>query len=374
MSLRPSRSSARLLGVLLGVLALAACPPGAGASPRASAAASAGPFAGTALWIATVTPGQSGEQLAASATQAGVHTLFVKAADGSTPAPQFSATLVSGVRAAGVRVCGWTFAYGQNPGGEAAAAIAAVRAGAQCLVVDAEGQYDGLYGAAQQYVHALRAALGSRFPIALAGQAEVFQHPAFPYSVFLGPGAFNVDLPQIYWRDLGVSVDAAFAATFPGNEIYGRPIAPVGQLYGTPGVAEVARFRALSRSYGAPGMSFFDLESAPAADLLSLTLAAPRLRAHAFAPLTLHAGADSDQVVWAQELLDGAGAHLPIGGFFGAQTARALAHFQLRRHLRATGVLDSATWRMLLRGHARVPSWAAAPPDSARLAVGAGAA
>lgn len=77
-------------------------------------------------------------------------------------------------------------------------------------------------GAAQLFVRTLRSQLGSRFSIALAGQAEVLQHPTFPYSVFLGPGGFNFDLPQIYWLD------------------------------------------------GSPGVSFFDLDSARPDELASL--------------------------------------------------------------------------------------------------------
>jgi peptidoglycan hydrolase-like protein with peptidoglycan-binding domain len=82
-------------------------------------------------------------------------------------------------------------------------------------------------------------------------------------------------------------------------------------------------------------------------------------------PSTVRPGADGDEVLWAQELLDGAGAHLPIGGFYGAQTARAVAAFQARHRLRRSGALDAATWHALLRVHPRVPSWGARPPDSA---------
>jgi hypothetical protein len=197
-----------LLVVALALGAAATCSPGLAAETSVPA-----PFTGTALWVTQIPVAQTGQQLAAEAAAAGVRTLYVKAAEGSSPEAQFSAALVSEMRAAGASVCAWTFAYGQNPWGEAAAAVAAVRDGAQCLVVDAEGQYDKLYGAAQLFVRTLRAQLGAGFPIALAGEAEILRHPTFPYSVFLGPGAFNVFLPEIYWLELGVSVDAAYAAT-----------------------------------------------------------------------------------------------------------------------------------------------------------------
>ncbi len=341
---------------------------------HASALPASSPFAGTALWIAQVAqvPGQvSPEQLATQARTAGVHTLYVKGADGSTPDSQFTPALAGALQTGGISVCAWTFAYGLNPAGEAAAAVAAVRNGAQCLVVDAEGQYDGRYGAAQTFVRSLRSQLGSKFPIGLAGQAEVLQHPTFPYSVFLGPGGFNFDLPQIYWLDLHQSVAAAYATTIGSNSIYGRQVLPVGQLYGAPAPPEVARFRSLAGAYGLSGASFFDLESAQPGQIASFALAPPRLSRRSANPPILRAGADGDEIVWAQELLNGAGARLPVGGFFGAQTANALAHFQARHHLRANGALGPATWKALLRLHAREPSWATSAPDSALVQPGA---
>jgi hypothetical protein len=320
------------------------------------------PFAGAALWVTQIPAAQTGQQLVAEAAGAGVRTLYVKAAEGSSPEAQFSAALVGEMRSAGATVCAWTFAYGQSPSAEAAAAVAAVHDGAQCLVVDAEGQYDKLYGAAQLFVRTLRSQLGAGFPIGLAGEAEILRHPTFPYSVFLGPGGFNVFLPEIYWLELGVSADAAFAATIGGDSLYGRAVLPVGQLFGSPTAAEVTRFRALARAFGSPGLSFFDLDSAQPQALAALSAPLPRLARKAILAPTLHAGACGDEIVQAQELLDAAGAHLPVGGFFGAETARAVASFQSRHRLAPSGVLGPATWRALLRLHPREPSWASAPP------------
>ena len=356
---KPKMSVARLglaIGIALWIGALApACGLAASSSvPR--------PFVGTALWVNQLTPGESGGELLAAAAPAGVRTLYVKAAEGSTPEPQFSTALVSEMRAAGATVCAWTFANGRDPSAEASAAVAAVHAGAQCLVVDAESQYDKLYGAAQLFVRALRSQLGTGFPIGLASEAEVSEHPTFPYSVFLGPGGFNVALPQIYWLELGVSVDAAYAATIGGNSIYGRPILPVGQLYNAPTPAEVTRFRTLAHAYGALGSSFFDLAHAQPQTLLALRAPPPRLARRTPVAPTLRAGACGDEIVQAQELLNASGAQLLVGGFFGDETARAVAAFQARHRLPPNGVLGPATWSALLRLHPREPSWATGPP------------
>jgi hypothetical protein len=326
------KTTLRIVGIALALSILLPA-----ATLAAGASSVPAPFAGTALWVTQIPAAQTGQQLVADAAVPGVRTLYVKAAEGSTLEAQFSAALVSEMRAAGATVCAWTFAYGQNPSAEAAAAVAAVHDGAQCLVVDAEGQYDKLYGAAQLFVRALRSQLGAGFPIGLAGEAEILRHPTFPYSVFLGPGGFNVFLPEIYWL-------------------------PVGQIFGAPTAAEVTRFRALARAYRSPGLSFFDLDGAPPQALAALSAPGPRLSHRAVVAPTVHAGACGDEIVQAQELLDAAGAHLPVGGYFGAETARAVASFQVRHRLPPGGVLGPATWRALLRLHPREPSWANAPP------------
>jgi Putative peptidoglycan binding domain len=354
----------RRLAALLAPAAIAALAPGgAGAAPQRVPAV----FRGEALWVREVSAGESGRELAARAAAAGVRTLYVKAGDGVRPEPQFTAALLTEIRSAGASVCAWTFAYGSEPAAEAAVAAGAVSNGAQCLVIDAEGEYDGLYRPAQLFVGDLRSRVGAGFPIGLASQAEVTQHPAFPYSVFLGPGGFNVVLPQIYWLDFGGGVEHAYSATMGANSIYGRPILPVGQLYNSPQPRELQQFRALAGAYASPGMSFFDLDVAQPQELAALASPLHPLPRRRVAAPTIHPGADGDEIVRAQELLNTAGAHLPVGGFYGAETTHAVASFQAHHHLPPTGLLTAGTWRALLRFTAREPSWADGPPASARL-------
>ena len=82
---------------------------------------------------------------------------------------------------------------------------------------------------------------------------------------------------MIYWLDFGVSVDAAYAATIGAELDLRAPDPAVGQLYGSPTPAELPRFRALARAYGAPGSSFFDLDSAQPQELAALAAPAPEL-------------------------------------------------------------------------------------------------
>ncbi len=76
--------------------------------------------------------------------------------------------------------------------------------GADCLVIDAEAEYEGRYGAADTYVDKLRHAIGRHFPTALSSFPYVDYHPSFPYSVFLGKGGARFNLPQVYWHAIGV--------------------------------------------------------------------------------------------------------------------------------------------------------------------------
>ena len=104
--------------------------------------------------------------------------------------------------------------------------------GADCLVIDAEAEYEGHYAAAQTYINDLRAKIGPTYPVGLASFPYVSYHASEPYSVFLGPGGAQYNAPQMYWHDIGVSVDTVYANTYIANRIYGRPIYPLGQTYG----------------------------------------------------------------------------------------------------------------------------------------------
>ena len=147
---------------------------------------------------------------------------------------QFTPTIVRALHAGGLKVCAWQYVYGDRPVSEANLGAEAVHDGADCLVIDAEAQYQGRYSPRRRTSSALRSLIGPSYPVALAGFPYVDYHPSFPYSVFLGPGGAQYNVPQMYWRDIGTSVAAVFAHTYSFNRIYQRPIFPLGQLYSNP--------------------------------------------------------------------------------------------------------------------------------------------
>jgi peptidoglycan hydrolase-like protein with peptidoglycan-binding domain len=313
--------------------------------------ASGTPFDGTGMWIWYLNKSDGGDldAIAARAHSLGITTLFIKSGDGSTYWSQFSPLTIAGLKQRGLNVCAWQFVYGNVPEDEAAVAAQAVQSGAQCFVVDAESEYRGRYAAAQTYMQRLRAAIPPGFPVALTSFPYVDYHPGLPYSVFLGPGAADYNLPQIYWQDIGTSVDNAIQHTYIHNRIYGKPILPLGQSYSDPPPEDIYRFRQITPLYGSSGVSFWSWQAstergwqAIGAPLQPLTDYVPSQDY----PL-LAKGRKGDEVLWMQEHLAGA-QPTPLNGTFDAATDSALRNFQTQRGLPVTGQTDSATWQALL--------------------------
>ncbi|HEX3520437.1 MAG TPA: peptidoglycan-binding protein [Solirubrobacteraceae bacterium] len=337
-------------------------------APAAVGAVSGTAFDGQGMWIWYVSKSNGGSvaSIVAQAHAAGVGTVFVKSSDGSTNYwGQFSPQLVAELHAAGLKVCAWQYVYGTNPEGEANLGAEAVTNGADCLVIDAEAEYEGHYAAAQTYIKDLRAKIGPNYPLALASFPYVSYHSTFPYSVFLGPEGAQYNAPQMYWHDIGVSVDTVYANTYIANRIYGRPIFPLGQTYGGVSGTEILRFREEAVDYGATGWSFWDWQETGASGWSSL--AAP------LAPLTtvvanttypeLSKGSKGDQVLWMQEHLASAVATQETTGTFGSQTTTNLEAFQTTHGIPASGVAEAATWTALLALPAVAVDWTGGGPS-----------
>jgi peptidoglycan hydrolase-like protein with peptidoglycan-binding domain len=326
--------------------------PGPAPGP-ASGAVSGTAFDGQGMWIWYVSQSNAGAvaSIVAQAHAAGVGTVFVKSSDGSTNYwNQFSPQLVQELHANGLKVCAWQYVYGTNPAGEAGLGAKAVANGADCLVIDAEAEYEGHYAAAQTYITDLRAKVGPVYPVGLASFPYVSYHPSFPYSVFLGPNGAQYNAPQMYWKDIGASVDTVYANTYIANRIYGRPIFPLGQTYGGVSSSDLLRFREEAVDYGATGTSFWDWQETHAREWS--TLAAPLAPLTSVTPNTsnpeLSSGAKGDEVLWMQEHLASAIPAQETTGQFGAQTTSNLLAFQTAHAIPASGRTDAATWAALL--------------------------
>jgi hypothetical protein len=263
--------------------------------------------------------------------------------------------------------------YGSDPAAEAAQGARAVADGAECLVIDAEAEYEGRYAAAQSYLRHLRAAVGRGYPVVLSSFPYVDYHPAFPYSVFLGPGGAQFDMPQMYWRDISSPPATIFHHTYTYNRIYKRAIIPLGQSYGSPLSAEVAQFRGLAVRYRARGIAWWDYAWTSLAGLWA-AISGAFAPAAAVAPLgepALSQGDKGDHVLWLQEHLARLYGGQLTTGLFGAQTAANLRAFQARRGLPRTGTTDRATWRALLHIPPISVSWTSSGARIARRSTGA---
>ena len=217
-------------------------------------------FKGNGMWIWELPKADGGDAaaIAARARAAGISTVFVKSSDGPANRwAQFNPQLVAALHANGLRACAWQYVYGNDPLAEASLGADAIADGADCLVIDAESEYKGKYAAAQQYIAALRATVGPAYPIGFTSFPYVDYHATLPYSVFLGPGAAQANLPQVYWKDIGGTVDAVSGRALAQNRIYGTAIAPLGQTYGGAPPEDIARFRALWTAYGSAGLSWW---------------------------------------------------------------------------------------------------------------------
>jgi peptidoglycan hydrolase-like protein with peptidoglycan-binding domain len=335
------------------------------------------PFARRGMWIWVLSSTDDGnlKTIISQAKSYGVGTLYIKSGDGTNNWPQFNSTLTSDLHKAGLKVCAWQYVYGDHPVQEAKVADDAVKEGADCLLIDAETQYQGKYVQAQTYMTDLRAAVGSKFPIGLAGFPYVGYHLSFPYSVFLGAGGAQYNTPQMYWSDIGTSVENVYATTYSYNRIYGRPIYPLGELYppgssdSGPPVTQIETFNKLAQLYKAGGTSWYDWQSAAKKGLAAIskigTVPAKFKTDNLLAEVT--DGNQGDLVIWAQEHLDGwirkSGARydikslLTVDGDFGKNTLAAVKAFQSAHAIPPSGVIGIHTWDQLLKVAAVKVTW-----------------
>jgi len=349
-----------LVGVL--VTGLAFAPAAVAVAPsKIHKSGDANALAGRGMWIWYVSRSSGGSvsSIVANARKYGINTVMIKSGDGRTMWSQFNPSVVSALHAAGLHVCAWQYVYGNFPRQEANVGATAVHDGADCLIIDAESEYEGKYVAAQSYITQLRNEIGQSFPVALAGFPYVDYHPGFPYSVFLGPGGAQYNTPQMYWVDIGTSVNTVYAHTYAYNTVYERAIDPLGQVYENHPLGQLIRFRQLSRTYGAAGVSWWDWQQASTTGWKGISIGAGNLTGVAATTSTpiLKLKSLGDLVVWAQEHLATAGFTIPIDGDYGVETQSAVESFQAAQGLTVDGIVGPATWTALLHYAPAAVTW-----------------
>lgn len=339
---------------------------GAGGEVEEAPVLSNTPFDRQGMWIWYVSHSESGSipAIVARAKSNDIGTVYVKSGDGGTVWSQFTKALVTALHQGGLDVCAWQFVYGDHPAAEARVGAISVQRGADCLVIDAEGEYEGKYAAADRYMRTLRADVGETFPVSLAGFPYVDYHPSFPYSVFFGPGGAQYNQPQMYWKAIGTSVRTVFEHTYLYNRIWGHPIYPIGQTYEGPGNGPLRLFRRFASSYGGLQPSWWDWQETSAKEWGALGSSS------ALRPLTgyrqnltqplLKRGSRGDMVVWAQEHLIAAGQEVPVTGIYGKLTIAAVKAFQEGHGLPLDGQIGTTTWNALLAFTPYRMRWAAA--------------
>ncbi|MGK2956514.1 MAG: hypothetical protein ACSLFI_12710, partial [Solirubrobacterales bacterium] len=295
------------------------------AGSTAAQKADASPFGKPGMWIWYVDSSEGGSlsKIIKRAKRADIGTVYIKSADGMDTWSQFNKPMVRRLQRAGLDVCGWHYVYGVGPGREAKASAAAKRRGADCFVIDAEAEYEGNYSGADRYIRKLRARVGKKFPVGMSTFPYTHYHPAFPYSVFLGPGAATANLPQIYWDAIGDTVREAVGVTWLNNALYKRRIFPVGQTYENPRRKEIKAFRKYSLNYGtAP--SWWSWQETNEAEWTVLGRKVKKYRGYdeVTAKPVLESGSRGDSVVWLQQHMVAADIDVPITGIYGKKTRR----------------------------------------------------
>ena len=233
----------------------------------------------------------------------------------------------------------------------------AAHTGADCLIIDAESNYEGRYGPADRYIRRLRSKVGGDYPLGLAGFPYVDYHPSFPYSVFLGRRGAKWNVPQMYWKTIGTSVQTVYQHTYLYNLPYDRRIYPLGQTWQDPGRTGITDFRKYAREYGAGGTSWWSWQETEGREWdwvgKQIHRGIPGFHARQLFP-TLANGSRGDLVVLAQELLNAWKAGVKVDGSFGGGVEKHVMRFQRNHGLAQTGVITAPTWRVLRQ---REPKW-----------------
>lgn len=228
------------------------------------------PLRGAAMWVWYLPESKDLPGMISKLKESGIRTVLIKSADGTRVWRQFSSHVVDRFHLAGIHVCAWHYVYGSDPLREAQASAVAYKAGAGCFIVNAEVEYKGRSAQAAVYMDRLRSLTSKEWLIGLSSFPYLEYHTDFPYRTFLARGRASVNLPQMYWKEIGRNPDQVVAETYRSNLALGRPVYPIGQTWNKPSPESIRSFQKAVRRAGAPGWSWWEWGSTSRESLQAL--------------------------------------------------------------------------------------------------------
>ena len=211
------------------------------------------------LWVWEVSASGGIDAIIAQAKATKMTGLIIKSFDGDAVWTQFSDS-ANAVKAAGLRLGAWGYVYNTNLAQTAVAAKAAITAGAEFVVFDAEIEFETPQGAADaKSLGGYARALMPDVTIGYTTFALPDDHTQFPYAQFSQWCDFA--MPQVYWADAGMQPQAMLAASVQQLSGFGKRIFPVGQAYTPATATEIAEFGAGCAEHWIEGVSWWDAQS-----------------------------------------------------------------------------------------------------------------
>lgn len=246
------------------------------------------PFAlkSTFHWNVPAVGSGNPDSIADMLTLAGFESVMVKCADGPyrfTPnrvsypgwGENVKPALVNALHARGLKVIGWGFNYGQDVGGEAAVAIAQIKAlGLDGWAFDAESKFDSQSGAAS-FAYSLASTVKNALPdIPLAACGWAFYRNPYNLNIVWHPQAVmdsfmrvcDAGIPMMYYDGKGAAAAAWYArnSLSQWRKITPKMIVPAGRAYnGDAGTADAAGVAAFANeTKDCSGLTWWSLEHA----------------------------------------------------------------------------------------------------------------
>lgn len=221
------------------------------------------------LWLWAHYAPADATQLVAKIKAAGAAGVLLKYHDGASATDDTGfnyqarfRSLVGPLKAAGFGVAAWGYNYPDQPSAEAQLIAQSFADGAEWYCFDAETEFDNAAGAAaaEALGAAVRAAVGPDRRMGYAPFPIADLHPLYPYRQF--DAVCQLALPQVYWRDLGVTPDAAYNRCWFGMKALGLKASwqPIGECGAGVASADLRRFAWLCKNGGITGISLWSLD------------------------------------------------------------------------------------------------------------------